>query len=116
MDGIFQIFWYLCFKNNVSWGTRESPQEKTVQDLKREEYQREEALKEVKQAKKDQKQAGLMSYILKKPEGSPQKGGLEFTLANLFRCMLFTHDDPAAAASVKLVKIIAYKKNIFASL
>lgn len=64
-----------------------------------------EAMEEAKQAKKDEKNAGLLGYLMKKPEGAPQKGGVEFNLANLFKCMFFTHDDPAAMAHTKLVKI-----------
>ena len=26
--------------------------------------------------------------------GAAEKGGLEFSLANLFKCMCFTHEDP----------------------
>lgn len=89
----------LLVQNNVSWGTRESPQQKSKQDLEREEIQRKEALEEAKQ----QKRSGLFGFFVKQAEEKEAKGGLEFSLANFFKCMVFTPEDPAALASKKLV-------------
>ncbi len=89
----------ITVQNNVSWGTRESPQQKSKEDLKIEEIRRKEALAEAKQ----QKRAGLLGYFIKQAEENQEKGGMEFSLANLFKCMLFTKDDPSTLTSHKLV-------------
>ena len=38
--------------------------------------------------------------------GAAEKGGLEFSLANLFKCMCFTHEDPEDSKK-QLVNVIA---------
>lgn len=44
---------------------------------------------------------GLLSFLLNQQQGSgadgraAEKGGLDFSLGNLFRCMCFTHEDPS---------------------
>jgi len=89
----------------VSWGTREVPKKKTKQELE-EEKKKEEEMK--KQAKKQQKKSsgGLIDMLLKQKGGPVEKGGLEFNLANLFKCMCCTHEDPDDA-NKQLVKIAA---------
>ena len=51
----------------------------------------EEMKKEVLKKKKD---TGLLGSLLQQATGNAEKGGLEFSLANLFKCMCFTHEDP----------------------
>ncbi len=86
----------------VSWGTREVPKKKTKAELE-EEKKKEEEMK--KQAKKQKKEGGFLDFLYKQ-SGPEQQGGLEFSLANLFKCQLFTHDvenDPKK----QLIKIAA---------
>lgn len=61
--------------------------------------QRKEALAEAKQ----QKKSGLLGYFMKQSEENQDKRSMEFSLANLFKCMLFTQDDPSTVTSHKLV-------------
>lgn len=74
----------------VSWGTREVPKKKTKQELEEEKKRDEELKKQAKKQKK--KEGGLLGFLMAQTD-KVQKGGLEFSLANLFRCMCFTHDD-----------------------
>ena len=89
--------------NNVSWGTREVPKKKTKAELE-EEKKKEAEMKNAakKQSKND---GGLLGFLMQK-SGVSEEGGFEFSLANLFKCMCFTHevaDDPKK----QLIKIAA---------
>lgn len=89
--------------NNVSWGTREVAKKKTKAELE-EERKKE---KDMKDAAKKQKKndGGLLGFLMQK-SGVAEEGGFEFSLANLFKCMCFTHevqDDPKK----QLIKIAA---------
>ena len=76
---------------NVSWGTREVAQKKTKAEMEADKKEVEEMNKKVK------KDGGMMSGLLEQfnlgGKGG-DKGGFELNLANLFKCMCFTHDDP----------------------
>ena len=76
---------------NVSWGTREVAQKKTKAEMEADKKEVEEMNKKVK------KDRGMMSGLLEQfnlgGKGG-DKGGFELNLANLFKCMCFTHDDP----------------------
>ena len=68
-----------------------------------------------KEAMKKKKDAGLLGSLLQQATGNSEKGGLEFTLANLFKCMCFTHEDPEDPKK-QLVKVNNYlylSKQIF---
>jgi chitin synthase len=75
---------------NVSWGTREVAQKKTKAEMEAEK-------KETEAVAKSGQKEGMMANLLDQfhlgGKGG-EKGGLEFNLANLFKCMCFTHDDP----------------------
>jgi chitin synthase len=75
---------------NVSWGTREVAQKKTKAEMEADKKAAQEMTKKVKKE-------GMMSNLLDQfhlgGKGG-EKGGFEFNLANLFKCMCFTHDDP----------------------
>ena len=86
--------------NVVSWGTREVPKKKTKAELE-EERKKEE---EMKQAAKKKNKEGMLSFLYAQASGKSEKGGLEFSLANLFKCMCFTHEDPNDSGK-QLVKI-----------
>ena len=75
---------------NVSWGTREVAQKKTKAEMEADKKESEEMNKKVK---KDGMMAGLLDQFHLGGKGG-EKGGLEFNLANLFKCMCFTHEDP----------------------
>ncbi len=75
----------------VSWGTREVPKKKTKAELE-EEKKKEEELK--KAAKKKKKDGGILDFLYKQSGGPQERGGLEFSLANLFKIMCFTHEEP----------------------
>ena len=59
----------------------------------------EEAAKKAKEAKKSE--GGIIGYLMETvgATGNADKGGLDFSLANLCRCMCFTHEDTAASDS-----------------
>ena len=68
-----------------------------------------------KEAMKKKKDAGLLGSLLQQATGNAEKGGLEFSLANLFKCMCFTHEDPEDPKK-QLVKVNTYlylSKQIF---
>lgn len=88
--------------NVVSWGTREVPKKLTKQELE-EQQKQEEDLK--KAAMKKKKESGLLGFLMQQASGHAEKGGLEFSLANLFKCMCFTHEDPDDPQK-QLVKVI----------
>ncbi|XP_068621006.1 chitin synthase chs-2-like [Battus philenor] len=76
------IIYSLCNLNNVSWGTREVAQKKTLKELEMEKR----AAEEVK--KKVDNQSILKWFGNKSEETS---GSLEFSIAGLFRCMCCTN-------------------------
>ena len=92
---IFSIF----NLNDVSWGTREVPKKKSQIEAEQEKA----AEEEMKKAAKKQKRTGILGTILPQNRVA-EKGGLEFNLANLFKCMCFTHED-ANDPGKQLVKI-----------
>ena len=53
---------------------------------------------------KKKKEGGLLGMLLQQASGNSEKGGLEFSLANLFKCMCFTHEDPEDTGK-QLVKV-----------
>ena len=73
----------------------------TKDPMKNEEEEKrkaEEAAKKAKEAKKHE--GGLMGFLMDSIGGSgggKDKGGLDFSLANLCRCMCFTHEDTEAS-------------------
>ena len=76
---------------NVSWGTREVAQKKTKAEMEADKKEVEEMNKKVK------KDGGMMSGLLEQFNlggNGGDKGGFELNLANLFKSMCFTHDDP----------------------
>jgi chitin synthase len=89
----------------VSWGTREVPKKKTKQELE-EEKKKEEELKKAAKKQSKKKDGGLIDMLMRQKGDPEQKGGLEFSVANLVKCMCFTHDDPNDN-SKQLVKIAA---------
>ena len=84
---IFSIF----NLNDVSWGTREVKEDvkKTPEELAAEQEQQKEAA-----AKSKPKKGGLLGFLLQQAnDKATEKGGFELSLANLFKCMCFTHED-----------------------
>ena len=65
-----------------------------------------------KEAMKKKKDAGLLGSLLQQATGNAEKGGLEFSLANLFKCMCFTHEDPEDPKK-QLVKVTKYLNKYF---
>ena len=57
----------------------------------------EEAAKKAKEAKKSE--GGLIGFLMESvgAGGGQDKGGIDFSLANLCRCMCFTHEDTEAS-------------------
>ena len=75
---------------DVSWGTREVAEKKTKAQM-------EEEKKNMEEMKKTVKNEGMLTNLLSQfnlDGKGGESGGLEFSLANLFKCMCFTHDDP----------------------
>ncbi len=93
--------------NNVSWGTREVAKKKTKADIQAEKEQQK-AIQE--EAKKKKKQEGLLGFLMQKA-GASDKGGLEFSLANLFKCMCFTHEEEEGPKK-QLVRIAASMEEV----
>jgi chitin synthase len=59
-----------------------------------------------KEAKKKKNEGGLLGFLMQQASGSKaEKGGMEFSLANLFKCMCFTHEDPEDPQH-QLVKVL----------
>ncbi|XP_049787548.1 chitin synthase chs-2-like [Schistocerca cancellata] len=71
--------------NNISWGTRESPKAQT---------QQEQAV--AIETKKKDKKKGMFSFLTKFTDKTKSnKGSIEFSLANLFKCMCCTYPKPS---------------------
>jgi hypothetical protein len=64
----------------VSWGTREVAQKKSKKEVEEERIKEAENLKA---AKKSQKKDGILGFLMAQAGQKSQKGGLEFSLANL---------------------------------
>ncbi|XP_050552797.1 chitin synthase chs-2-like isoform X2 [Spodoptera frugiperda] len=77
------IIYSICNLNNVSWGTRETPQKKTAKEMEMEQ-------KEAEEAKKKMESQGLKKLFGK---GEEKSGSLEFSVAGLFRCMCCTNPE-----------------------
>ena len=89
----------------VIWGVlccREVPKELTKQELEAQQKKEEEMKKEAKK-----KEGGLLGFLMQQTSAgkAAEKGGLEFSLANLFKCMCFTHEDPEDSKK-QLVNVI----------
>ena len=84
---------------------REVPKELTKQDLEAQQKKEEEMKKEA--AKKKSGEGGLLGFLMQQTSAgkAAEKGGLEFSLANLFKCMCFTHEDPEDSKK-QLVNVI----------
>ena len=82
------------------------PKELTKQDLEAQQKKEEEMKKEA--AKKKSGEGGLLGFLMQQTSAAKaaEKGGLEFSLANLFKCMCFTHEDPEDSKK-QLVNVIA---------
>ncbi len=78
------IIYSITNLNVVSWGTREVQVKKTKKQL--EEERKQEAAK-VKKAKRE----GLWGLLLNQGENEEEEGGLDFSIGNVIRLMLFTH-------------------------
>ena len=100
----------VCWRNIdlnifVIWGVlccREVPKELTKQELEAQQKKEEEMKKEAKK-----KEGGLLGFLMQQTSAgkAAEKGGLEFSLANLFKCMCFTHEDPEDSKK-QLVNVI----------
>ena len=100
----------VCWRNIdldifVTWGAlccREVPKELTKQELEAQQKKEEEMKKEAKK-----KEGGLLGFLMQQTSAgkAAEKGGLEFSLANLFKCMCFTHEDPEDSKK-QLVNVI----------
>ena len=76
-------------QNNVSWGTREVAQKKSKKEL---EEDRKREADNAKNAKKGQKKDGILGFLMAQAGQKSQKGGLEFSLANLVKyqnCLIY---------------------------
>ena len=65
---------------------------------------------ELAKAAKKKKKEGLLSFLYQQ-SGKTEKGGMEFSLANLFKCMCFTHEDESDPKK-QLVKIAASMEEV----
>lgn len=86
------IIYSLVNLNVVTWGTREVQTKKTKKELEEE-----------KAAQEEIKKKSLLGF-LNMSEGKEEEGSITFSLANLFRCQLFTHPKPNEEA-IHLIKI-----------
>ncbi|XP_047545351.1 chitin synthase chs-2-like [Vanessa atalanta] len=75
------IIYSLCNLNNVSWGTREVAQKKTLKEIEMEK-------KETEEAKKKMDTKSIMTWFGKSEETS---GSLEFSIGGLFKCLCCTN-------------------------
>lgn len=86
------IIYSLINLNVVTWGTREVQSKKTKKDLEEE-----------KQAHEEIKKKNLLGF-LNMGDQDQEEGSITFSLANLFKCQLFTHPKPNEEA-IHLMKI-----------
>ncbi|TRY79649.1 hypothetical protein TCAL_06588 [Tigriopus californicus] len=103
---------YSIFNMNVvSWGTREMPKKKSKAEIEEEKKKEEELKKETNKKKKD---GSLLGFLMNQTDKS-EKGSVEFSFANLFKCMCFTHEE-ADDPKKQLVKIAASLEQVNARL
>ncbi|KAJ6216762.1 hypothetical protein RDWZM_007919 [Blomia tropicalis] len=86
------IIYSLINLNVVTWGTREVQSKKTKKELEEE-----------KKAQEEMKKKNLLGF-LNMGNGEQEEGSITFSLANLFKCQLFTHPKPNEEA-IHLMKI-----------
>ncbi len=86
------IIYSLINLNVVTWGTREVQSKKTKKELEEE-----------KKAAEEMKKKSLLGF-LNMGEGAQEEGSITFSLANLFKCQLFTYPKPNEEA-IHLMKI-----------
>uniref|UniRef100_A0AAN0LHG8 chitin synthase n=1 Tax=Polyphagotarsonemus latus TaxID=1204166 RepID=A0AAN0LHG8_9ACAR len=79
------IVYSLINLNVVTWGTREKPQSVAPKSKKQ--------LEEEKKLQEELKKKSLLSF-LNKNNNDEEDGGIVISLANLFKCMFFTHPKP----------------------
>ena len=92
------IIYSITNLNVVSWGTREVQAKKTKKEL---EAERKAAVQEVKKRKKE----GLWGLLLSPSDDKDdEEGGLDFSIGNVFRVMLFTRKKEMAEKD-QLVRI-----------
>ncbi|CAH0404859.1 unnamed protein product [Chilo suppressalis] len=75
------IIYSLCNLNNVSWGTREVVQKKTLKEMEQEK-------KEAEEAKKKMETQSVLRWLGKSDE---TEGSMECGVSGLFRCMCCTN-------------------------
>ncbi|CAG9784364.1 unnamed protein product [Diatraea saccharalis] len=75
------IIYSLCNLNNVSWGTREVAQKKTLKEMEQEK-------KEAEEAKKKMETQTILNFLGKSDE---TEGSMECGVSGLFRCMCCTN-------------------------
>lgn len=78
------IIYSITNLNVVSWGTREVAVKKTKKEL---EEERKQAAQQEKKAKKE----GLWGLLLNGSDNDDEEGGIDFSLGNIMRIMMFTH-------------------------
>ena len=71
-------------QNNVSWGTREVTAKKSKKELDEERQREEEAAKTAKKNSKSKKD-GILGFLMAQSDRKAEKGGFEFSLANLVK-------------------------------
>ena len=78
------------------------PKELTKQELEAQQKKEEEMKKEAKK-----KEGGLLGFLMQQTSAgkAAEKGGLKFSIANIFKCMCFTHEDPEDSKK-QLVNVI----------
>lgn len=86
------IIYSLVNLNVVTWGTREVQSKKTKKELEEE-----------KKVQEEIKQKSLLGF-LNMGEGRQEEGSITFSLANLFKCQLFTYPKPNDE-TIHLIKI-----------
>ncbi|CAH0725884.1 unnamed protein product, partial [Brenthis ino] len=75
------IIYSLCNLNNITWGTREVAQKKTLKEIESDK-------KAAEEAKKQMNNKSVLSWFGKSEETS---GSLEFSIAGLFKCFCCTN-------------------------
>lgn len=69
--------------NVVTWGTREVQSKRTKREVEEE-----------KKAQEELKRGNLLKFLNLNPTKQEEEGSIEFSLANLFRCMFCTYPKP----------------------
>ncbi|KAK3909060.1 Chitin synthase chs-2 [Frankliniella fusca] len=84
---LLMVIYAICNLNNVTWGTREVKTKKTAKEL-------EEERKEAEEAKRKARQKSLLGFLQNVNSGGGvdgDEGGIEISLAGLFKCIFCTH-------------------------